>query len=199
MALMPLAPGARIQLRKRISASLGNETWGDIDLMFQEFDLPTSDQWSGSQESYGLAMTRGATDEKLMGLDQYLREKVAEEIQAALAEARDEDDDNRPFDATEQAEIAAWAADLEQNAAERFDLTEQQLMALVGELRELVEGSGRLGRKDWYNAALGALVGLVLNKAAEAAVVQQVLEGMVSTLGHLFGHPIPQLGPGSIF
>ncbi len=108
-------------------------------------------------------------------------------------------DPNTPFDATEQAEVAAWAAELEQNAAERYGLGDEQMKVLVGQLRELVEASGRLGRKDWYNAAIGSLVGIVMNRVVEVSVAQQVLESMVSTLGHLFGHPIPQLGAGPMF
>jgi hypothetical protein len=110
-----------------------------------------------------------------------------------------EDDPNTPFDASEQAEIAAWAADLEANAAECYDLNDEQMKTLVGTLRELVEASGRMGRKDWYNAALGSIVGIVMNRVVEAPVAQQVLESMVSVLGHLFGHPIPQLGSGPLF
>jgi hypothetical protein len=111
----------------------------------------------------------------------------------------DEDDPNTPFDAGEQAEIAGWAADVEQNAAEHYGLNEEQMKALVGELRELVAASGKMGRKDWYKMALGSLMGIALNHVVEAPVAQQVLVGMFSTLGHLFGHPIPQIGPGPLF
>jgi len=186
-----LTPGRRIELRKQIAWLMAEDTTAEANLTLEEFGLPFPDDWgTASKKGVVLGLTSKAPGDTLVELTKYLLERGTQV---------ESDSSNTPFDAGEQAEIAAWAADLEQNAAERYDLTEEQQKDLVGELRELVAASGRVGRNDWYKAAVGSIVTLTMSKVLSSPITQQVLEGMVSTLGHLFGHPIPQLGPGPIF
>ena len=163
----------------------------EANVTLEEFGIGYPQEWGEEgKKAILLRLTHQAPDDTLVELHKYLLERDAQS---------EGDTANTPFDAGEQAEIAAWAADLEQNAAERYGLTEEQLKALVGELRELVAASGRVGRNDWYKAAVGSIVTLTMAKVLSSPVTQQVLEGMAATLGHMFGHPMPQLGPGPIF
>lgn len=74
---MPLRPGDRIDVKRRIARTLGQQGWGDIDLTLDEFGLPSRDEWSADIESYVLEMLRHASDEDLVQLDAYLHPKDA--------------------------------------------------------------------------------------------------------------------------
>jgi hypothetical protein len=102
-----------------------------------------------------------------------------------------EEDDDRPFDPDEQAEVAAWAADLKQNAGERYGIEGEQIKALEEKVDYLVEASRRMGRKDWVILAVGYIGTTVL----DSGIKEQILQGLATTLGHLFGHPLPLLPP----
>jgi hypothetical protein len=72
---MSLDPGQRIDIKKRIAKTLGQQDWVDVDLTLEEFGFPTSDRWDGqgAQQGYVLDMLRhGSTDEALVQLDGYL-------------------------------------------------------------------------------------------------------------------------------
>jgi hypothetical protein len=73
---MALEPGERIDLKRAIAHTLGQQEWGDIDLTLEEFSCLTMDQWDGDRESYVLAMLRPCDDEVLMQLDGYLHPKA---------------------------------------------------------------------------------------------------------------------------
>ena len=71
---MGLDPGERIALKRRIAQTLGQQSWGDVDLTLREFDLPTSDTWGGDdRQAYVLSMIEAVRDvEALRQLDSYL-------------------------------------------------------------------------------------------------------------------------------
>jgi hypothetical protein len=69
---MPLSPGERIEVKKRIVSTLGQQAWDEIDLTLEEFGFSTSESWDGDAPNYVLGMIRGATDEALAELDGYL-------------------------------------------------------------------------------------------------------------------------------
>ena len=71
---MALSPGERVDLKKRIAETLGQQEWRDIDLTLSEFGFPISDEWRGDERSdYVLAMLGpGAADGALAQLDGYL-------------------------------------------------------------------------------------------------------------------------------
>jgi hypothetical protein len=71
---MALTPGERIDLKKKISETLGQQDWKDIDLTLGEFDFATTDHWNGSNRGeYVLDMLQaGSSDEGLTQLDSYL-------------------------------------------------------------------------------------------------------------------------------
>jgi hypothetical protein len=102
-----------------------------------------------------------------------------------------EEDDNRPFDAGEQAEIAKWGAELKAHAPEQYGLEGAQLASLEEKIDYLIEASSRMGRKDWIILAVGYVGTTVL----DSGVKEQILQGLAATVGHLFGHPLPLLPP----
>jgi hypothetical protein len=65
-------PGERVEIKKRIAATLGGQPGLDIDLILSEFGFPTVETWRGSAEDYVIAMIRGASDNDLRELDSYL-------------------------------------------------------------------------------------------------------------------------------
>jgi hypothetical protein len=102
-----------------------------------------------------------------------------------------EEDDNRLFDASEQAEIAKWGAELKAHAPEQYGLEGEQLTSLEEKIDYLIEASGRMGRKDWIILAVGYIGTTVL----DSGVKEQILQGLAVAVGHLFGHPVPLLPP----
>lgn len=71
---MALTPGQRIDLKKRVAETLGQQEWRDIDLTLAEFGLPIDDQWRGDDRiAYVLEMIGSSSaDEVLAQLDDYL-------------------------------------------------------------------------------------------------------------------------------
>jgi hypothetical protein len=102
-----------------------------------------------------------------------------------------EEDDNRPFDASEQAEIAKWAAELKNDAGERYGIDDERLRELEEKIDYLVEASGRMGRKDWVILAVGYIGTTML----DSGIKEQILQGLAAAIGHLFGHHMPLLPP----
>jgi hypothetical protein len=60
----------------------------------------------------------------------------------------------------------------------------------------LVDAAGRLGRKDWYNIFVGAIVGYILTVAVppeSARSIFSIFTTFLRAIGHFFGHGLPQL------
>jgi len=63
----------RVDLIKRICHQLENDDWTDIDLTLRQFELPTTNQWEGSNKyAYCVHMTEEAGDSKLSALGDHL-------------------------------------------------------------------------------------------------------------------------------
>jgi hypothetical protein len=71
---MALTPGQRIDAKKRIAETLGQQGWAHIDLTLGEFGFPTTENWRGvGGVDYVLDMLRESKrDEALVDLDAYL-------------------------------------------------------------------------------------------------------------------------------
>lgn len=71
---MSLDPGQRVDLKRRVAVTLGEQTWSDIDLTLREFGFPTRDDWRGDdRHDYVLEMVQGVSDDAaLQQLDSYL-------------------------------------------------------------------------------------------------------------------------------
>jgi hypothetical protein len=106
------------------------------------------------------------------------------------------DVDNKPFTADEQAEIAKELREIKEYAKKTYALSEGQTLAFEAKLNYLEEAAGRLGRLDWRAAALGTLFTLVAEAILPPEAVRHILLMLFQPLGHLFGHPIPELPIG---
>ncbi len=67
-----LTPSQRVSLLKEISARLSVEDWSLLDVTLAQFNLPTSDEWTGERSAYVLQMTKGASDTSLIELAQHV-------------------------------------------------------------------------------------------------------------------------------
>lgn len=85
-----MKPGQRIAYIKESAQNLANYKWSDIDLVLGQFNLPTSDTWSGERKDYVIQHIKDATDEDLQELRNYLVEETDEKLadHIASAEAR---------------------------------------------------------------------------------------------------------------
>ncbi len=96
---------------------------------------------------------------------------------------------NTPFTPDEQNEIAGrlrgWAAD----ARRTYSLSEAQNRVLKAKLDYLVNAAGRLGRTDWRNAFVGAILGYVLTAALPPDSARDMLFRAIGAMGHFFGLP----------
>ncbi len=57
---------------KEIANRLSGESWALIDLTLKQFNLPTSDSWSGENSAYVLRMIENAPDATVIELSQHL-------------------------------------------------------------------------------------------------------------------------------
>ena len=83
--------------------------------------------------------------------------------------------DNRPFTAAEQTLIAAKLDEIKGYILEEQQLTADQGETVERELAYLWESSERLGRKDWLNVLLGALVSLAIGLALDSEKARGLL------------------------
>jgi hypothetical protein len=110
--------------------------------------------------------------------------------------AAPENVENVPFTAEERAELATQLREIKKYATRNHSLSENQVQALEARLEYLEEAAGRLGRLDWRNAAVGAMVTFAAEMIVAPEEARRILLMILQPLGHLFGHPFPELPPG---
>lgn len=69
----------RIDCIREIAKSMSSFEWPDIDLIFSQFQLPTSDMWSGDKNGYVIHHLKEAADEPLLELKNYLSPREQED------------------------------------------------------------------------------------------------------------------------
>jgi hypothetical protein len=74
--------------------------------------------------------------------------------------------------------------------------TSDQMRLLEGQLNYLQDAAGRMGRIDWRNAVTGVLLGTIINAVLPGEVARDALLMLLRSVGHMFGHPIPELSAG---
>lgn len=67
-----MKPSDRIRIISEIASSLDSFEWSLIDLIFRQFGLPCTDQWSGDKTNYIVEMIQGGDDQCLLGLASHL-------------------------------------------------------------------------------------------------------------------------------
>jgi hypothetical protein len=100
-------------------------------------------------------------------------------------------EENTPFSASEQAEIRQQFEEVKALLRGSYTLSEAQFEALDARLDYLADAAARLGRIDWREALVGALLGLVVQAVVPPEPVRTVLLTVTRGLGHLFGLHVP--------
>jgi hypothetical protein len=103
---------------------------------------------------------------------------------------------NTPFSAEEQVEIRRQLQEVKQLLRGNAALGPAQLEALDARIDYLAHAVSRLGRIDWREAFVGAMLGLVLQAVVPPEAVREVLLFVARTLGRLFGGGVPDLPSG---
>lgn len=99
----------------------------------------------------------------------------------------DQNPENTPFSQEELDRIASSLDDIRDAMADRLDLKPGQLRYLDVKLDEMREASGRLGRKDWINYAVGTLTSVVITAAFDPSAAKALLQTAGAALSWLFG------------
>jgi hypothetical protein len=79
---------------------------------------------------------------------------------------------------------------------EAYELSSDQMGALEGRLDYLQEAASRMGRVDWRNAVAGVLLSTLVNAILPGDVARDTLLMLLRSVGHMFGHPMPELPLG---
>jgi hypothetical protein len=95
--------------------------------------------------------------------------------------------DNRPFIAAEQNLIATKLDEIKGYILEGQHLATEQVETVEREFAYLKESSERLGRKDWLNVLLGALVSLAIGLALDPEKARGLLRLAGAVFQSLFG------------
>ena len=106
-----------------------------------------------------------------------------------------EGQENTPFSAWEQRQIADVIAGILTQARETYELPDDKLRLLEAKLDYLVDAARHTRRIDWLNTAVGAIAGAFAGGFLTPDVAHKVLGALSAGLGPLFGHPLPLLGP----
>jgi hypothetical protein len=113
--------------------------------------------------------------------------------EADLLGAISHDNENTPFTPSEQKEISKRLRELAEKVRHTHSLSEAQMQALNTKLDYLVKAAGRLGRIDWRNALVGAILGLVFTVALPPESARDIIFGLFRAIGQL---GLPELPGG---
>src|SRR4051794_5220723 len=103
---------------------------------------------------------------------------------------------NAPFTPEEQVQVRRQLEEVKALVRASAALTAGQVALVEARLDYLAEGATRLGRVDWREAVVGALLGLVIQAAVPPEPVRDVLVTVLRGVAHLFGHDVPMIGEG---
>lgn len=82
---------------------------------------------------------------------------------------------NTRFTNDERSEIAQRLQEAVQHARQTYSLSEAQMQVINAKLDYLVNAAGRLGRVDWLNTCVGAMLGILFTAALPPEAVRQIL------------------------
>jgi hypothetical protein len=118
------------------------------------------------------------------------------EQQQAMLEPVEAAGENTPFTADELREIATQIGELKTYVKETYELSGDHMRALEGRLDYLQEAASRMGRVDWRNTVAGVLLSTLVNAVLPGDVARDALLMLFRSVGHMFGHPMPELPLG---
>ena len=114
------------------------------------------------------------------------RAELRQEREILIA-ATAEGDDNTPFTADEQDEIAKELREIKEYARKTYDLTAKEAQALDATLSSIEDAARRLGRRDWFNIVVGTLT--ILQLVLPAGTTRHVFLMLLRSLAHVHGFP----------
>jgi hypothetical protein len=94
--------------------------------------------------------------------------------------------ENTPFTSDEQQEIARRLEEVATDVKRAHALSKAQAQTLDEKLDYLVRASARLGRIDWRNAFVGAILGYVLSAALAPESALDIALTLLRAIGTLF-------------
>jgi hypothetical protein len=116
-----------------------------------------------------------------------------------LGGASDQANENTPFTREEQKDIERRLREVETHVRRTYSLPEPEMEILNAKIDYLVDAAGRLGRIDWRNAFVGAIIGYILTGGLPPESARSIFLTFMTLLravGHLFGHRLPELPLG---
>lgn len=97
---------------------------------------------------------------------------------------------NAPFTAAEQQYLSKQLEEIKEFVFKTVQLEEGQKAFLEARFEYFDESSRRLGRKDWLNLFMGALLGTVINLAVPQDNIGDLFRFAGTALRHLFSTPV---------
>jgi hypothetical protein len=109
-----------------------------------------------------------------------------------------EANENTPFTSEEQKDIEQRLREMEAHVRRTCSLPEPEMENLHTKIDYLVDAAGRLGRIDWRNAVVGAIVGYILAVGLPPESARSLMTLLLLAIGHFFGHGLPELPIGGL-
>jgi hypothetical protein len=106
-----------------------------------------------------------------------------------LRGAQHEETDNTLFTSSERAAIAQRLNELAQYVERTNLLSGGQFVELKDRVDYLVEATGRLGRIDWRNAFVGAILGYLLSAGIPPETARHLFSIFLGIISHIHGLP----------
>ena len=94
--------------------------------------------------------------------------------------------ENTLFTQDEQKQIAERLRELAKQVSDASSLSEAQKQILNEKIEYLVDGSHRLGRKDWLNTFIGVTLGYLLSTALPPDVARGIFSACLRAIGLLY-------------
>jgi hypothetical protein len=104
--------------------------------------------------------------------------------------------ENSPFTPEEQKHIERRLQELKARVTRTYSLSEPEMEILNAKIDYVVDAATRLGRIDWRNAVVGAILGYIITAGLppeSARSIFQILSALLKGLSHYFGHSLPEL------
>ncbi len=192
---MPLSREADRFLKKKwIMDLLSERPLRDTVLAYREFGVPEPSAYNGPEdliEKLIGAIGPGRLDE----LHDALRaDGGGGGTEPPMSDFLRDDQENTAFEEQEQRRIATVVADVLEEARNSWDLPPSQLQLLEPKLQYVSEAAPRLGRVDWVNCTVGALIGSFAGGILTQDVWEKALKALWAGVGVLFhAHGVPPM------
>jgi hypothetical protein len=115
---------------------------------------------------------------------------IADEKAIVLA-AADDKIENELFSSNEQKIISSQLSEIKAYLIQTQDLNEQQAEQVNRRLDYLAEASTRMGRKDWFNLALGVITGIAIQLFFQPNIIHDLFQVIGNLLRPILGGPLP--------